>query len=205
MIRRSGVSRAAVIGIIVVVIILAAAAFFLARPGAPAPAAEKPAKVFYVIAYHWGFAFYDSNLREIDKIVVNKGDRVKIYVFPAEAFSEDFHHEFEEKAVEAGVGDLPPGSPEIEEEIEKAEEQGLLDHGFAIKEFNVNLITDYTMFKGNASSLEEFLKIESKDAIERHSVTFVADKVGEFDIFCSLYCGYGHNYMIAKGAFVVRG
>ncbi len=36
-------------------------------------------------------------------------------------------------------------------------------------------------------------------------VTFVADKAGTFDIYCSLFCGWGHGYMRLEGAFVVRG
>ena len=50
-------------------------------------------------------------------------------------------------------------------------------HGFYIKEYGINVPLE----KGKAKKIE-----------------FIADKTGEFDILCSIYCGRGHNNMKAK-------
>ncbi len=50
-------------------------------------------------------------------------------------------------------------------------------HGIYIKEYNINV----PVKKGNVTEIE-----------------FTADKTGEFDILCSVYCGHGHNSMKAK-------
>lgn len=52
-----------------------------------------------------------------------------------------------------------------------------VEHGFYIKEYNINVPLE----KGKTKKIE-----------------FVADKVGEFDIVCSIYCGAGHASMKAK-------
>lgn len=50
-------------------------------------------------------------------------------------------------------------------------------HGFSIKEYDINVPLE----KGKAEKIE-----------------FLADKAGEFDIACSVYCGAGHGNMKAK-------
>ena len=50
-------------------------------------------------------------------------------------------------------------------------------HGVYIKEYNINVAVK----KGHTQRIE-----------------FVADKSGEFEILCSVYCGRGHNTMKAK-------
>ncbi|MBI4972417.1 MAG: YHS domain-containing protein [Candidatus Omnitrophica bacterium] len=54
---------------------------------------------------------------------------------------------------------------------------GDVPHGVYIKEYNINV----PVKKGQTQRIE-----------------FVADKNGEFDILCSVYCGKGHNTMKAK-------
>jgi cytochrome c oxidase subunit 2 len=54
-------------------------------------------------------------------------------------------------------------------------------HGFAIKEYGI----DVTLKNG-----------------EDKEIKFVADKVGEFEIECSVYCGPGHERM--QGKLVVK-
>lgn len=162
-------------------------------------------KVFYVVAYHWGFAFYDENLSEVSRIEVNRGDIVTIYVIPGGAFSEDMHEEFQRRTLESGVGDIPPGSEELHEKMEEAEEQGYLDHGLTISGYSVNIRTSHKMFKGSAETLEDILQEEGGNTLKAHSITFKADKVGSFDIVCTVYCGYGHDWMKVDGGLVVRG
>ncbi len=54
-------------------------------------------------------------------------------------------------------------------------------HGIYIKEYNINV----SMKKGETKKIE-----------------FIADKAGEFEILCSVYCGRGHHSM--KAALVVK-
>jgi len=44
------------------------------------------------------------------------------------------------------------------------------------------------------------LKIEGydKEVKANATVTFVADKAGEFEFICSIFCGKGHNDMVGK-------
>jgi len=41
------------------------------------------------------------------------------------------------------------------------------------------------------------------DAINQHTVVFKADKTGVFDFVCYVVCGYGHSFMVLKGALQV--
>lgn len=162
-------------------------------------------RVFYVVAYHWGFAIYDENFNEINRIEVNRGDIVTLYVIPGAAFSEDAHEEYEHRTLEAGIGNLPPESEELHSKLKEAEDKGYMDHGLGIESYSVNVRTSYQMFRGSADSLKDIISNESSDVIQAHSYTFKVNKAGSFDIFCTVYCGYGHEWMELKNAFVVRG
>ncbi len=185
------------------VAILAGLAAYLYLGGAPSVSGEE--RVFYVVAYHWGFVFYDENFNEVSNIVVNKGDRVTIYLIPGAAFDKETHETYQERTVESGIGDLPAGSQEIIAKMEEAEEEGLLDHGLAIEGYDVNIRTNYKLFRGGATSIGEVFNIESEDTLRAHMISFVADKPGTFDIICSVFCGYGHGWMYVPGGFVVQG
>ncbi|MCM8800337.1 MAG: cupredoxin domain-containing protein, partial [Candidatus Omnitrophica bacterium] len=52
-----------------------------------------------------------------------------------------------------------------------------VSHGVYIREYGINI----SVKKGETKRIE-----------------FLADKVGEFDILCSVYCGSGHSQMKAK-------
>lgn len=56
-----------------------------------------------------------------------------------------------------------------------------VDHGMAIKEYNINTKVN----KGKTETIE-----------------FTADKAGEFEIYCSVFCGSGHKSM--KGKLIVQ-
>jgi len=182
--------------------VLAGLAAYLYTGGSTVSGEER---VFYVVAYHWGFAFYDENFNEVSKIVVNRGDRVTIYLIPGAALNEEAHEVYEERTIERGIGDLPPGSPEIVAKMEEAEDEGLLDHGLTISDYDVDVRTNHELFSGEASSISEVFSIESGDTLRAHSITFTADKPGSFDIICSVFCGYGHGWMVVEGGFVVQG
>jgi restriction endonuclease S subunit len=130
----------------------------------------------------------------MEKIEVNRGDRVQLIFVPKQFMPHELHeeleHEFIEKAIKAGLLKSEDEFEEFEEEAEKTlakEVYGVefIPHGLAIRgyEDRVNVVSD------------------GKPVI----VTFTADKVGEFDIYCSNFCGWGHAFMKLDKAFVVKG
>jgi hypothetical protein len=130
----------------------------------------------------------------VEKIEVSRGDRVQLIFVPKQFMPrelyEELEHEFIEKAIKAGLLKSEDEFEEFEEEAEKTlakEVYGVefIPHGLAIRgyEDRVNVVSD------------------GKPVI----VTFTADKVGEFDIYCSLPCGWGHAFMKLDIAFVVKG
>ena len=188
-----------VIPVVVAIIVIGAVAFFL-FPGMGGAPKEK---VFIIVAYHWGYALYDSNYNEIDQIVVNKGDTVKIYFISARSLSEEFYSQLEERAIQQGVGGL--SGDDLRAKIEEAISAGQIDHGLQITAFNVFVATNTKNFSGKAKTLKEFFQTENKDAIEQQAVTFKADKTGTFDILCYVVCGYGHSFMVRQDAIRVEG
>ncbi len=198
---RSSNRKLLVGGILVLVVIMAAGLYWYTSVNVP----KGNERVFYVVVYHWGYVFYDENFNEINNIVVDRGDIVTLYLIPGGAFKEEIHEQYQDRTLATGIGDLPPESPEIREKIEEAEEMGYLDHGLAIEGYNVNVRTNHKMFKGIAESIDEVLNVENEITLRSHSITFVADTVGTFSIMCTVYCGYGHDWMVVDGGFIVRG
>jgi len=170
------------------------------RPAVVAPP-EGLGKTFYIVVHHWGFVIYDSEWKEIPKIIVQKGDKVTLHVIPAESLTHEAHEELEEKTIRRGIGDLPPNDPKIRDEIEKAEKAGLLDHSVAITAYGINIRTHVSKVTSKANSPREAFLMGNPGG---GSATFIADKVGLFDIKCRNFCGYGHDWMILKGGFEVR-
>jgi nitrous oxide reductase len=130
----------------------------------------------------------------VDKIEVSRGDRVQLIFIPKQFMPhelyEELEQEFIEKAIKAGLLKSEDEFKEHEEEAEKTlakEVYGVkfIPHGLAIRgyEDRVNVVSD------------------GKPVI----ITFTADKVGEFDIYCSNFCGWGHTFMKLDKAFVVKG
>ncbi len=149
-----------------------------------------PTKTFNIVAYHWGYALYDEDWNEIEQIEVKRGTTVRLVAFPAHAFSHELGEQFEERIMEQGFGEYPPGDPRIPDLMEAAEDDpASLNHGVFIGPLNVDLGP-----KNNVSTFEE--------AID--SVEFTTDAIGTFDISCSVVCGVGHPYMVLEGALVVK-
>lgn len=162
-------------------ILLGAGVVSLATPPAP------PKKTFTVVAYHWGFAVYDENGKEIPKIDVARGTVVTLLVIGAEALSHEIHEVYEKRTMELWDNNSAYGGKNmtaIMEEMEEAEAAGYLDHSVRIAEYNIDVTTDY--------------KSPSPKV-----VTFTADKAGTFDILCNHFCGWGHQYMKLTGGLVV--
>ena len=193
------ISKIIIIALVVVVVAAgAAAALLLAQP-------QGKAKVFYVVAYHWGFAYYDENLNEIPRISVKKGDRVKIYVFPSTAFDESFRTQLERRTLEKGIGEFKAGDTKILDEIKAAKDNGLLDHGFMIQGYGQQIFTDHRKFTSRATSVKELIEREDESVLEAHAIEFTADKAGTYFVICTVVCGYGHAWMLDEDGFVVEG
>lgn len=151
----------------------------------PTPTEIVTIRVFHVVIYHWGFAFYAWNGTEVDKIVVNKNDYVALFVTASTSLRDDIRHELEERTVQAGIGEYGQGDPRIREKIDEAIAEGLTEFGLGIGEYEVVI---------NASS----------NSTHASYYRFPAFKPGEFDIICTVPDGYGYDYHIREGAFVVR-
>jgi len=160
---------------------------------APTPTPGE-AKTFYVVATLWQFSLYDANFNRVSKIEVNKGDRVTLIFVPASfiprGLVEELEGEYIEKAVKAGLlkskEEFEGYKNEARMTLAKtAYGAGFIPHGLAIRgyEDKVNVVS------------------QGKPI----TVTFTADKVGEFDIYCSQFCGWGHTFMKLEKAFVVKG
>lgn len=193
------VSKIIIAALVVAVVAAAAGALMVL------PAQQQEARVFYVVAYHWGFAFYDEDLNEVPRITVKSGETVKIYVIPSVVFSDDFVSRLERRTLEKGIGGLSPGDPKILEEIKATKEGGLLDHGFLIQGYGQQVFTNHKEFTTKASSLRELLEKEREEVLEAHSIEFRADKPGSYMVICTVVCGYGHAWMIVEDGFVVEG
>lgn len=179
-----------VVGLIVGGIVGLLVAPSIAQPPPPAGSV----KTFYVLETEWAFALYDSGFKRIDKIVVNRGDIVQLIFIPMTFMPKELHeeleHEFIEKAIKAGL-------LSSKDEFEKYEEQAketLAKEAYGIKYIPHGLAIRGYEDKANVVS-------EGKPII----ITFTADRVGEFDIYCSYVCGWGHGIMKLDKAFIVKG
>ncbi|MEM4303069.1 MAG: hypothetical protein QW470_07550 [Candidatus Caldarchaeum sp.] len=172
----------------------------------------RPLKTFYVVAYYWGFVFYDENFNEIPYMVVNRGDEVQIMLIPANVIIKDpilsaregKVIEYQNRTLWKGIGDLQPGDPRIEEEMVKAHLQGLGDHSMVIEGYNVVAVTCSLRCGVEHRVRESIQQTLNEAAAAIGSVKFIADKQGTFAVYCSIYCGYGHNYQRVDNALIVR-
>ncbi|MDJ0274938.1 MAG: hypothetical protein NYU90_07065 [Aigarchaeota archaeon] len=174
----------------------------------------RPVKTFYVVAYKWGYVFYDSQFNEIPYMAVNRGDEVEIYLIPASQIIRDpilsvrmnAYVEYENRTRWSGIGPLPPNDPRITEEIVASHD--LPDHSMFIEGYNVVVITCDECAKSREGETHK-VRYSIRQVLEEARasvgyVRFVADKQGSFDVYCTIYCGFGHQYQRVRGAFVVK-
>jgi hypothetical protein len=157
------------------------------------PAAE--AKVFYVLPGEWSFALFDEAFNPIDRIEVRKGDRVTLIILPEPFMPDEIHEELEYDFIEWAIGE---GLIASEEDFEEYEEEAEAELGKEV--FGLEYLPHGVAIRG----YEDRVNVLLEDG-EPVIVTFIADREGSFDIYCNLYCGWGHQYMKLSGAFVVRG
>ncbi len=171
--------------------------------------------VFYVVAYHYGFAFYDADGNERETIVVGVGEPVTLSILPAQALPRELALEYAERSTRLSIGGLTPGVPAIREKIIEDFALGNVEHIVGISGHPVYVTTSVTPLLAGAPFREHGPRtlreaIAQKDPAIR-SVTFTAKRVGAFDVICvdsgmdgAGTCGWGHKWMVARGAFVVR-
>ncbi len=185
----------AVLAIAAVTGAVAAYAYLSASLQATGSQGEADARVYYIVPTAWTLAIYDENFNRVDKIVVEKGDIVTLIVLPEPFVPEELHeeveHEFMESLPSLGVELSQEELNRLHEEAEESLGRELygvkyLPHGLAIEGYedkvNLDLSSGYPA-----------------------AVTFKADRAGSFTIYCSVFCGWGHQFMSLEGAFVVQG
>ena len=181
--------------------------------GPPTPGA--PGTVFYVVPYHYGFAFYDRALVERPGIEVRVGETVTLHVVPAQALPRETVLGYAERSLAQPIGGLPAGDPRVREKILEDMALGNVEHIVGISAHPVYLVTEVARVldgrpfrTGGPATLRE--AVQRGDPTIR-SLTFTAKRVGVFDVLCvdsgmdgGGTCGWGHKWMVAHGAFVVH-
>lgn len=212
--RRLPIATAAALAALTTLSVAAVLVFLGRIPlGLPQPAGA--GAVFYVVPYHYGFAFYDRDLNEVETVEVKAGEAVTLHIVPANALPEAVFREYAARSMKLALGGLPAGDPAIRRKMEEDLALGNVEHIVAIAAHAVYLATDVASvlrgrpFRENGPATLREAVSQSDPSIK--SVTFTAKKVGAFDVLCADSgmdgagtCGWGHKWMVAKGAFVVR-
>jgi hypothetical protein len=188
---------------------------FLGRLPLGFPQRAGTGAVFYVVPYHYGFAFYDRDLNEIETVSVKAGEAVTLHIVPAHALPEAVFHQYVERSMKRAIGGLPAADPAIRRKLQEDLDLGNVEHIVGIAAHPVYLATDVASvlrgrpFRENGPTTLREAVSQGDPSIK--SVTFTAKKVGAFDVICvdsgmdgAGTCGWGHAAMVAKGAFVVR-
>jgi hypothetical protein len=171
--------------------------------------------VYYVIAYHYGFAFYDRSFAEVPAIEAKAGEPVTLYIVAAHALPKETVLAYSERSLRTSIGGLPAGDPLIREKLLEDFSLGNIEHIVGISGLPVYVPTHVTPVlegkpfrEGGPASLRD--AIEHKDPTVE-SVTFTPTREGAYDVLCvdsgmdgSGTCGWGHKWMVAKGGFVVH-
>ncbi len=180
-------------------------------PGAP----DEAGTVYYVVAYHYGYAFYDAGFIERERIEVREGDAVTLHIVPVQALPRALVLEYAERNATRAVGGLAPGDPRVGEKMLEDFALGNVEHIVGIASHPVWVTTNVTPLLGGKPFREGGPRT-LREAVERGdpaitSITFRAKRVGAFDVLCmdsgmdgAGTCGWGHKWMVAKEAFVVR-
>ena len=171
--------------------------------------------VFYVVPYHYGFAFYTRDLKEVDAMEVRVGETVTLYILPGQALPEAVFLACAERSLTLGIGGLPPGDPRIRAKMLEDLTLGNVEHIVGIAGHPVYAATDVASVLGGRPFRQDG-PATLAEAVSRRdpaikAVTFRAKKVGDFDVLCidsgmdgAGTCGWGHKWMVGKNAFVVR-
>ena len=170
---------------------------------------------YYVVAYHYGFAFYDRTFTEVATMEAKAGEPVTLYVVAAHALPKQTVLAYSERSLHSFIGGLSPGDPEIRERLLEDFSLGNIEHIVGITGLPVYLPTNVTpslegkpFREGGPKTLREAIEREDPTI---QAVTFTPSREGTYDVLCidsgmdgSGTCGWGHKWMVAKGGFVVH-
>ena len=171
--------------------------------------------VYYIVAYHYGFAFYDRTFTEVETIEAKAGEPVTLSIVAAHALPKEAVLAYSERSLHSFIGGLSPGDPEIRERLLEDFSLGNIEHIIGITGLPVYVPTNVTpslqgkpFREGGPKTLRE--AVEHDDPTIQ-TVTFTPPREGTYDVLCvdsgmdgSGTCGWGHKWMVAKGGFVVR-
>ena len=171
--------------------------------------------VYYVVAYHYGFAFYDQAFREVPAMEAKAGVPVTLYVVASHTLPKETVLAYSERSLRTSIGGLPAGDPRIREKLLEDFSLGNIEHIVGITGLPVYVPTEVTpalqgkpFREGGPRTLRE--AIERGDPTIK-SVTFTPAREGSYDVLCvdsgmdgSGTCGWGHKWMVAKDGFIVR-
>ncbi len=212
--RRIPAATAGALGVLLAATASVALVFFGKVSLAPDDSTADGA-VFYVVPYHYGFAFYDRNFREVETIEVREGETVTMHIVPGTALARETFFAYAQRSIGGGIGRLAPGDPQIRRKIEEDLALGDIEHIIGISAHPVHVQTDVTGAL-NGRVFREGAPKTVREAVERKdptikTVTLTPKRVGTFDVLCvdsgmdgGGTCGWGHQWMIARRAFVVR-
>src|SRR3970040_1423418 len=109
-VRHPALTAAAALGLTVLTGLVVLA--FLGKfPRAPRDAGRAGA-VFYVLAYHYGYAFYDRTFAEVGAMEVKAGEPVTLYIVPSHALPRELVLEYAERSLRAPIGRPAPRGPQ---------------------------------------------------------------------------------------------
>ncbi len=123
--------------------------------------------------------------------------------------------EYAERSLRAPIGGLAAGDPQIRKKILEDFALGNVEYIIGITWLPVYVTTNVTAAL-NGRPFREGGPATLREAVERRdptikTVTFTAKRVGAYDVLCvdsgmdgAGTCGWGHKWIVAKGAFVVR-
>ncbi len=212
--RRSPIRSVATTAVLAAVTVLAGLVM-LGRVPLERPGSVQAGAVFYVLAYHYGFAFYDAQLKEIDRMEVTEGETVTLHIVDAAALAPQTFYEYSPRSIRRGVGGLPPNDPAIAKKIAQDVELGNLEHIIGIAAHTVYVTTNVAVVLHGRKLRDDGPRTVA-DAVRANdptikTTTFTARKAGTFDVLCvdsgmdgGGTCGWAHKWMVGKGAFVVR-
>src|SRR3972149_6204451 len=98
-VRHPALTAAAALGLSVLTGLVVLA--FLGKfPPAP-PDAGRGGTALYVVAYHYGYAFYDRNFSEVAAMEVKAGEPVTLYIVPSQALPRGLVLEYADRSLRA--------------------------------------------------------------------------------------------------------
>lgn len=178
-------------------------------------APRRAGAVYYVVAYHYGFAFYDRTFAEVPAMEAKAGEPVTLFIVASHTLPKETVLAYSERSLHSSIGGLSPGDPRIREKLLEDFALGNIEHIVGITGLPVYVPTNVTPAL-NGKPFREGGPATLREAIERDdptvkTVTFTPTREGEYDVLCvdsgmdgSGTCGWGHKWMVAKGGFVVR-